>query len=433
MDVILCASKVSGIIQAPASKSVMQRACAAALLRNGTTIIYNYGICNDDKVALEIIQQLGATVAYIDDRTLQITSEGWPKVVAYTHINCGESGLSLRMFTAIAALANEEVIMEGHGSLLKRPIYFLEKILPQLGVSVDPNTGLLPIHIKGPLAPKDLLVDGGVTSQLLTGLLFAYSVAAKEEVVISVDNLKSKPYIDLTLKVMEDFGMNIPVQSNYESFSFKSKANQCDPKPNLKYTVEGDWSNAAFFMVAGAIAGSITIKGLDAFTTQADKKILEALQDCGCRLSIQMDQIEVTKHHLKAFHFDATDCPDLFPPLVALAAHCKGTSVIEGVHRLEHKESNRAEALQAEFEKMGVQISIQDDKMIIVKQAEMEQAIILDGHNDHRILMACAIASLTTKAPVTIKGIEAVNKSYPDFFKDLEQIKNSNGEASNSK
>lgn len=419
----LNAAKVKGTVQAPASKSVMQRACAAALLRNGETIIHNYGTSNDDKAAVGIIRQLGAKVVYKDEQQLSITSAGWPKADRNTVIDCGESGLSLRMFTPIAALMEERVTITGHGSLLKRPVQFMEDALTHLNVDVQTKEGSLPVQLKGPLNPVKCLMDGGVTSQLLTGILFSYSASLKENVTIEVANLKSKPYIDLTLKVMQEFGMNVPAHSAYRTFDFKYKETNKTIKPSLHYTVEGDWSNAAFFMVAGAIAGSVTIKGLDVFTSQADKKILEALQDCGCRLSIQMEQIEVHKYHLKAFHFDAIDCPDLFPPLVALAAFCEGTSVIEGVHRLEHKESNRLESLKMEFKKIGVDIQVQDDKMLIVKTGEVNNDIVFDGHNDHRIVMAVAIAALNIDHEVVIEGTEAVNKSYPDFFEALEQIK----------
>jgi 3-phosphoshikimate 1-carboxyvinyltransferase len=424
MQITINPKLIKGLVNAPASKSVMQRACAAALLRNGITIIDNYGQSNDDKAAINIIQQFGAKVNFIDEHKLEIQSDGWPKTENGTVINCGESGLSLRMFTPIAALMQQEISINGNGSLLKRPVYFLEESLSKLGVRIISDNGILPIRIQGPLKLVDIKIDGSITSQLLTGILMAFSAGLKEDVTIDVVNLKSKPYIDLTLKVMEDFGMNMPVNKQYERFVFKYIPIDDAIKKTLHYTVEGDWSNAAFFMVAGAIAGNVIVKGLDVFTTQADKKILEALQDCGCRLSIQMEQIEIAKHELKAFHFDATDCPDLFPPLVALAAHCKGTSVIEGVHRLEYKESNRTLSLQAEFEKLGVLITIQDDKMMITRQTEILEPLMLDGHNDHRIVMACAIAALTAKAPVTIDGIEAVNKSYPDFFKHLFSIQN---------
>lgn len=424
MQITIKPQVVKGVVHASASKSMMQRACAAALLRKGTTIIHNYGQSNDDKASLEIIRQLGAEITFVDANKLEIHSNGWPEIKDATVIHCGESGLSLRMFTPIAALMQHEVYIDGHGSLLKRPVHFFESIFPQLGVHIKTNNGSLPIHIHGPLEPVNIKIDGSLTSQILTGILMSFSAALKEDVAIDVTDLKSKPYIDLTLKVMEDFGMNVPENQQYERFVFKYRPVEKTIMKPLNYNIEGDWSNAAFFMVAGAIAGNVTIKGLDVFTEQADKKILEALQDCGCRLSIQMASIEVSKHELKAFHFDATDCPDLFPPLVALAANCKGKSVIEGVHRLEHKESNRASTLQQEFLKLGVGITIQDDKMIIIKQQDPESNIILNGHNDHRIVMACAIAALTVKNPAVIEGIEAVNKSYPHFFDHLKSIQN---------
>ncbi len=164
---------------------------------------------------------------------------------------------------------------------------------------------------------------------------------------------------------------------------------------------------------------------MDVFTTQADKKILEALQDCGCYLSIQMEQIEVRKHALKPFHFDATHCPDLFPPLVALAACCDGTSVIEGVHRLEHKESNRAMTLQEEFQKLGITITIQDDKMLI-RGGTVHGGQVHSRH-DHRIAMACAVVALAATGTVEIEAAGAVAKSYPGFFDDLAQLTADNG------
>ena len=181
----------------------------------------------------------------------------------------------------------------------------------------------------------------------------AYAASNAKDVTIYVSNLKSKPYIDLTLKVMEAFQLDVPVNNNYESFEF-TEAPAALGDAFIDYTVEGDWSGGAFLLVAGAIAGNITVKGLDIASTQADKAILQALMECGCKLSIQADQIEIGNAPLQAFQFNATDCPDLFPPLVALASYCKGKTVIEGVQRLTHKESNRALTLQDEFGKMGV-------------------------------------------------------------------------------
>ena len=212
----------------------------------------------------------------------------------------------------------------------------------------------------------------------------------------------------------------LPENKNYEAFAFH-KAQITKRKSQIDYTVEGDSSGGAFLLVAGAIAGGIRVSGLDVNSTQADKKILEALQDCGCQLSIQEKQIEVAPSKLKAFQFDANDCPDLFPPLVALASYCEGTPVIEGVERLTHKESNRALTLQDEFGKLGIEITLQDNVMLVKGGTGIKGAVTHSRH-DHRIAMACAVAALKAEAPVTIEEADAVKKSYPNFYNHLEQL-----------
>jgi 3-phosphoshikimate 1-carboxyvinyltransferase len=246
----------------------------------------------------------------------------------------------------------------------------------------------------------------------------AYSAAGAKDVTITVRDLKSKPYIDLTLKVLKDFGWNV-VNNDHKSFYFPG--NNELQKETLHYRVEGDWSGAAFLLVAGAIAGDIVIKGLDPFSTQADKAVLLAMQSAGVSMSITPDQIEVRRSPLKAFHFDATECPDLFPPLVALASVCEGKTVIEGARRLTHKESDRALTLQQEFGKMGVGIELQDDLMIIEGVKQLSAAITHSRH-DHRIAMACAVAALRADGPVVIEEAEAINKSYPDFYDDIRSL-----------
>jgi 3-phosphoshikimate 1-carboxyvinyltransferase len=369
---------------------------------------------------LDIIQQLGAFVEKKED-TIVIHSNGVKP--SSNEINCGESGLSVRMFTPIAALSAEPITVSGRGSLVKRPLSFFTEVLPQLSVRCDSKEGFLPLHIKGPLQPKDIEVDGSLSSQFLTGLLFAYSAAGTRNVTITVRNLNSKPYIDLTLQVMKDFGLLLPINNNYESFFFPGKPiTQSTNKP-INYTVEADWSGAAFLLVAGAIAGDIIVKGLDVFSTQADKAILQPLMQCGVNISVESEQIHIRKTALKPFHFNATDCPDLFPPLVALAAYCDGTSVIEGVHRLTHKESNRAQTLQEEFGKMGVEITFQDDLMMIKGGGIIKGASVHSRH-DHRIAMACAVAALGADGEVIIEQADAVNKSYPQFWEHLRYLTN---------
>ena len=418
-------SKLTGTIHAAASKSSMQRACAAALLTKGETTIINPGKSNDDLAAIEVIQKLGANVQHTDNGRLVINSKGIYPV--NNEVNCGESGLGIRMFTPIAALSDQAITLTGTGSLLTRPMHFFDEILPKLGVQVQSQNGKLPLLIQGPLQPVNIEVDGSLSSQFLTGLLMAYGASGANDVTITVKDLTSKPYIDLTLQVMKHFGWEVE-NKNYEKFYFKPHPQYSGPTPipstryqTPNYTVEGDWSGAAFLLVAGAIAGPITVKGLDTFSTQADKAILQALIDCGCELSIEPHQIAIGPLPLKAFHFNANDCPDLFPPLVALAAYCAGTTVIEGVSRLTHKESNRAHTLQQEFAKLGIEINFQDDQMLI-KGGTGVKGTTVHSHHDHRIAMACAVAALKAEGEVVIEDAEAINKSYPDFYGHLKKL-----------
>jgi 3-phosphoshikimate 1-carboxyvinyltransferase len=408
--------KISGNIDAPTSKSSMQRACAAALLNEGKTIIGNPGKSNDDLAALGVIDNLGAKVLQQTTNELVIESKGVKPVSG--EMNCGESGLGIRMFAPIAALSDQEIIINGTGSLLSRPMDFFDEIFPKLGIKIESNHGKLPIKIKGPIKPVDITIDGSLSSQFLTGLLMAYGKAATQPVTISVNNLKSKPYIDLTLQVMKEFGYSV-INHQYDTFEIHPvNATSHQPK---NYLVEGDWSGAAFLLVAGAIAGEITVKGLNVFSSQADKAILRALTMSEAVVSIAEDQIVIGPGKLKAFHFDATDCPDLFPPLVALASFCEGTTVIEGVSRLAHKESNRGLTLQEEFGKMGIEIKLQDDLML-VEGGKGINAATVHSHHDHRIAMACAVAALKANGETTIEEAEAINKSYPTFYSDLKKL-----------
>ncbi|MBL0359395.1 MAG: 3-phosphoshikimate 1-carboxyvinyltransferase [Chitinophagaceae bacterium] len=414
-------SIISGSINAPTSKSSMQRACAAALLNEGETIIHNPGRSNDDLAALEVIQNLGARIKEQNHEKIVIDSSGVHPVSG--EMNCGESGLGIRMFTPIAALSINEISINGSGSLLTRPMDFFDAIFPQLGVSIHSNEGRLPFKIKGPLQAKEIIIDGSLSSQFLTGLLMAFAKAATSPVTITVINLKSKPYIGLTLQVMKHFGYEV-VNNNFESFTINPAGPSTDR--SITYTVEGDWSGGAFLLVAGAVSGNITVKGLDVFSAQADKAILQALIASGCNISIEEKQIVIGPpatgvNGLKAFHFNATDCPDLFPPLVALAAYCSGTTVIEGVSRLAHKESNRGLTLQEEFGKMGVVIKLQDDLML-VDGGNAVKGTTVHSHHDHRIAMACAIAALSATGEMIIEEAEAINKSYPDFYEHIKQL-----------
>ena len=427
-------SDIKGAITAPASKSSMQRACATALVKKGISVIHNPGVSNDDVASLNVIKTLGAKVEQLEDGSLKIDSTDI-QLNDTININFGESGLGIRMFTPIASLTNSTVNIQGEGSLTSRPMDFFDEILPQLNVHIESNNGKLPLKIKGPLLPKNIEIDGSLSSQFLTGLLLAYAASLNpskggtfendesNSVTISVKNLKSRPYIDLTLKVMQDFGLNTPINHNYESFEFATSSQLPPLEGGEAYTVEGDWSGGAFLLVAGAIANSIKVFGLDVNSTQADKKILEALKDAGADMSINENIITISppSAELRGFQFDANDCPDLFPPLVALAAYCNGTTVIDGVERLTHKESNRALTLQDEFGKLGIKIEFKGNQMFVRGGTGVKGGITHSRH-DHRIAMACAVAALKAEASVTIEEADAVKKSYPNFYNHLKQL-----------
>jgi 3-phosphoshikimate 1-carboxyvinyltransferase len=340
-------------------------------------------------------------------------------------MNCGESGLGIRMFTPIAALSDQRITITGEGSLSKRPMHFFDTIFPKLGIEIESQSGYLPIQIKGPLKSANIEVDGSLSSQFLTGLLMAYAASDATGAVIQVQDLKSKPYIDLTLSVLNTFGWNVQHQ-DYKRFEFLAHPPLAE---HIDYTVEGDWSGAAFLLVAGAIAGPITVKGLQLNSTQADKAVLQALKAAGASIDIQEHSIFIGPAkdpagivtQLKAFEFDATDCPDLFPPLVALASICDGVTILHGLSRLAHKESDRGLSLQTEFAKLGIRIDLIQDSMMVYGGTGIHGAEVFSQH-DHRIAMACGIAALCADGPITITNAEAVNKSYTDFYLHLQHL-----------
>lgn len=301
---------------------------------------------------------------------------------------------------------------------------FFDEVLPLLDVQVKSNSGKLPVTFRGPLCPKDITVDGSLSSQFLTGLLFAFAKACTVPVSITVNKLSSRPYIDLTISVLKDFGFQID-NSDYEVFTVHPR----DPlqSHNIKYMVEGDWSSASFLLVAAAIAGDVTLMGADMNSSQADKNIMQALNTCGADVTIDNKEITVKKNQLKPFDFDATHCPDLFPPLVALAAYCEGTTTIKGVNRLFFKESNRGIALRDEFKKMNVEVGLNGDLMTITGSKEIKGAVV-SSHHDHRIAMATAVAALGATGNTTIVDADAINKSYPGFYEDLESVKKKQAE-----
>ncbi len=336
--------RIGGAITAPPSKSLSQRALAAALLHHGTTVIHGAGNSADEQAAIGIIQQLGAKV--VTDmqpnglQKLTITSFGiQPRT---TEIDCGESGLAARLFTPIAALHNGPITITGHGSLLRRPMEGISEILPALGVALKSFDGFLPFTVNGPLVATSLTIDVSGSSQLLSGLLFALTACATVPLTLEVTGLESRPYIDLTLDVLAHFGKPVTHQ-RYKTFHIDPATHTFSPAHEI--TIEADWSSASCLLVAGAIGGEMAVRGLRTGSLQADRAIMTVLQETGANMSIEDNCITTRRSSLQAFEFDATDCPDLFPALAVLATFCRGDSRISGVHRLFHKESNRVESI----------------------------------------------------------------------------------------
>lgn len=403
-------SALKGKIQASSSKSMTQRAIAAALLADGTSTIHHPSYCDDSLAAMSMAAGLGARVEPQPDKLI-ITGSSTLKE---HKLNCGESGLAVRMFSPVVALYNAEVTLSGSNSLRKRPMFMIEEALTQLNVGCTTTAGYLPITIKGPLKGGKCEIDGSISSQLLTGLLIALPVASGNS-EIKVINLKSRPYIDMTIQLLGDFGIQVE-NSDYSVFKVKGKQ-QYKPRD---YTVESDWSGASFLLVAGAINGDIEVTGLRNDSKQSDKAIIEALTLAGADMTVSDNSIKISKSKLKAFKFNATESPDLFPPLVALATYCEGTSSIKGVSRLVYKESNRALALKEEFEKIGIDIALDYDTMHITGGQPHKAKV--ESHDDHRIAMALAVAGLRGTGTISIRDSQCVAKSYPGFFDDLRKL-----------
>jgi 3-phosphoshikimate 1-carboxyvinyltransferase len=403
-------SKLKGEINAPSSKSMTQRAIAAALLADGPCKIHNPSYCDDSLAAMSIACGLGARV---EPKTTELIITG-TGVLKEPKLNCGESGLAIRMFSPIAALYPAEITLVGANSLKKRPMSMIEEALSQLGVKCSSSNGFLPLTIQGPISGGKIEIDGSVSSQLLTGLLIALPLASGDS-EIKVKNLKSKPYIDMTIGILKSFGITV-INKDYTLFQIPGNQKYIP----VDYTVEGDWSGAAFLLVAGAINGDLTIRGLQTNSKQSDMTIMNALEQAGARITIGKDKIHISASELKAFEFDATESPDLFPPLVALASYCKGVSTIKGVSRLVHKESDRAKALSEEFAKLTIKIEIKGDIMYVTGGEVMGAHV--ESHEDHRIAMAVSVAALGAKGRVYVRDSQCVAKSYPEFYSDLRSL-----------
>lgn len=404
-------AQIAGEVRLPCSKSYAQRALAASLLCEGETTLSNIELCDDTRYAMDVITGLGAQIRQTNNT--EYTIKGGLNPIADT-INTGESGLATRLFTPIAALYDKSITVTGKGTMMRRPIGMMVDPLRNLGAQVETN-GYLPITVKGPLTGGETTVDAHVSSQFLTGLLMSLPLA-QQDTILQVEQPNSLPYLAVTVDLASKFRIRME-HNGFKEF-FIPGGQHYTP---AKLHIEGDWSCAAFMLVAGAIAGEVTARAMNTLSLQADIAIIEALTKAGAVIITTPNEITVRYRELNGFDFDATQRPDLFPILAVLGANCEGTTRIRGVNRLQYKESNRAEAIYTEFSKLGMRVEFDEDIMVI--HGSQLTGGTVDSCSDHRIAMAAAIAALTATGPVTITNAQAVTKSYPRFWEDLETLR----------
>ncbi len=417
MRALVQKSHIDGSIQAPPSKSYTHRAFVCALLSSGHTRIRNPLVCDDTIVTLNLSELMGAEV----DRGTDLVITGPEQLAAPAELlNCRESGTSLRVFTAIAALAAGRCVLDGSPSLRMRPISELLSALDQLGVVARSKggDGRPPIEIfGGQFTGGTARIRGDITSQYITGLLLACAKARNETRLMIEKHLESRSYVDMTLEVMHQFGVLAEPSYDWSGIIIPGEQEYRLPE----YHVEGDFSSAAFALVAGAMAGGIGVTGLKNGTKQGDAKIITLLQDMGVDIRSAHGGYSVCGSETKAIEIDASDVPDLVPILAVMATKSKGTTRIFNATRLRYKESDRLTAVTYELRKMGATITETHDGITVYGPTSLHGASI-DCHGDHRIGMACAIAGLVAEGLTVIDDIDCVSKSYPRFVQDMQSV-----------
>lgn len=425
MKVWIEPSNVSGTLQIPPSKSLGHRALICAGLAQGTSTISHLGTSKDIDATIGCLKALGASFDFVhfcygaSSRTVVVHGCSPDSLCGDQPIelDANESGSTLRFFIPIAASGSEPVIFHGKESLLSRPMGVYANIFAEQNLPFEQSSSQ--IEFQGPLAGGLFELDGSISSQFISGILMAAPLLGGCAIAV-LPPYQSRSYVDLTVQMMERFGISIaqPSENGYEI------------APGAKYqptdlAVESDWSQAAFFLVLGMLNAPLTLSGLNPDSLQGDRIILDAIEKAGGRVVWQDGALCVRPKARRAFEFDLADCPDLGPILCVLAAMCPGTSKLHHIARLRYKECDRVAAMEEELRKWGVSITSTEDDLIIEGKSswKADQTVVIDAHNDHRIVMAMAIFALCAQSSCEILDAQAVSKSYPHFFDDLLQIK----------
>lgn len=413
-------SVLIGTVQAPSSKSVAHRTMICAALSRSKCYIKNVSQSDDMDATIGCLEALGAkfnrtgSTLYLDASEFVSTDD-----TRHFTLNCKESGTTLRVMIPICAALGLNVTFVGEGRLPSRPLDEYLSILPSHGVSCTIGDNYLPLTISGKLCGDTFEVSPKISSQYVTGLLLALSLMKNDTTLKLKSALVGGQYVDITTCVMSKFGVCAEKGENLYSIkgnqSYIAKDSYCDE--NVGINVEGDWSQAAFFLCAGAINGDITVTNLDINSYQGDKAILDILRSFGADFEVNDNSVHIVKSKLKGAEINALDTPDLVPVVAALSSYAVGDTKISGVHRLKFKESDRLLSTSEMIKSLGGEASYTDDCMTVKGQGYLTGGTVR-AYNDHRIVMSASVAGLNCDSDTVIEDAHAVNKSYTDFFDD---------------
>jgi len=408
---------LEGVVSAPPSKAYTHRMVIAASLSIGTSRIRNPLVSDDTQVTIEAAQALGAATEFGENCwTIQGTKQ---TQTPRQPIDCRESGSTLRFMIPVAALAPGPTKFLFGASFEQRPVAPLLESLKELGVKSTIQSGGSSVSVGGGgIRGGKTSIRGDVSSQFISGLLFACPKAKEDTKINVTTKLESKGYVEMTLEVLRKHGIKTSV--DHDLSWLRIPANQCYSP--YDHTVPGDFSSAAFLLAAAAVTSShVTVNHLDYQTAQGDKAIVGILEKMGVPVKIGDNCVAVTGKPLTGVDIDVADIPDLVPVCAVLACYGKGRSKIYNAKRLRYKESDRLDSISTELRKMGADITVKDDGLTINGGCPLRGTTV-NPHNDHRIAMACAVAALGAKGATHVHNVECVNKSYPQFFCDLRLI-----------
>ena len=404
--------KLCGTVSVPPSKSVSHRAIICAALSRGISRIKPVDLSADITATIECMKKLGAKIS-LSGNELTVDGRGIFSV-KNAELDCGESGSTLRFLIPVAAAGGIETSFEGHGKLPQRPIGVYTDCLPEKGVSCITGGGL-PLKISGKLKSGLYEVPGNISSQFITGLMLALPLAEGDSEIRLTTKAQSVGYIDMTMDVMKDFGISIIPKENGWFIPGGQSYTAGD------FTVEGDWSQAAFFMTAAAIGSEITIDNLRQDSTQGDKACVDVYRRLGADIRVEDNRLIMRPGKLHGIELDASDIPDMVPALSVAAALAEGTTVIRGAERLRIKECDRLAAMCDGLSRLGADIKETDDGLVI-KGIGRFHGGFAKGYNDHRVVMSLASASCCCDGEIEISDMESIRKSYPGFFDDMKML-----------